>query len=148
MRSEEEFKLRFMELRAKRLAERKEKYLGRNYMNCESNVRKRLKGRGKCGFCQNEEVLKRSGGGPFVCDEEGTATKCPLFQCRNTEESVESDFEAILRSPARCGEEYPKLAVLLWGLQKIGRSTRNERFNTALSEFMRSFFNLCLGRWW
>jgi hypothetical protein len=93
-------------------------------------------------------VMKRTKGEPFVCDEEGTARRCKFFDCRNTPVSVEEDFEAVLGSPARCGNEYPKLAIMIWFLQDSSRRSRYQRFCTALREAFLSILSLLLWRWW
>lgn len=148
MRSEEEVRAKFDDLRARRLARRREKFTSRHHRNCLHNVRLRVRGNGKCGFCRCPEVLKRTRGEPFVCDEEGTARRCVHFDCRNTPETVEEDFEAVLRSPARCGNEYPKLAIMIWFLQDSTRRTRRQRLAVAVREVFRSLFSLLLWRWW
>jgi hypothetical protein len=148
MRNVEEVRAKFEDLRRRRLAQRREKFLSRHYFNCLHNVRMRLKGNGRCGFCRSPEVLGRIKGEPFVCDEEGTARRCKFFECRNTAETVEEDFEAVLKSPARCGNEYPKLAIMIWFLQDTSRRTRWQRLQTALGEVFRSVSSLLLWRWW
>lgn len=148
MRSKEEVKAKFDDLRRRRLSQRKEKFLSRTHLNCMHNVRLRVKDNGKCGFCRCPAIMRYTKGEPFVCDEEGTARRCKHFACRNTQETVEQDFEEVLRSPARCGNEYPKLAILIWFLQDETRRNRWQRFRTALGEVVRSIFALLLWRWW
>lgn len=148
MRSPEEVRAKFEDLRARRLAQRREKFMGRDHRNCLHNVRLRVKGNGKCGFCRNQEVLKRSGGAPFVCDEEGTSRRCRFFDCRSTAETVEEDLEAVLRSPARCGNEYPKLAIMIWFLQDSTRRTRWQRLCAVTGEVVRALLSLLFWRWW
>ena len=148
MRTEEEVKAKFEDMRARRLAQHKEKYLSKYYRNCEHNKICRVKENGKLGFCQNEDVLKHHNGGPGVCDVDGPAATCPRFSCRNTDETVEADFEAILRSPARCGEKFPKLAILIWYLQDDTRRTRKLRLATAIGELGRALSALVCFRWW
>jgi hypothetical protein len=150
MRSEDEIRIKFEQLYKRRLVERKEKFLGRNFRNCSYNVRMRVKGHGKCGFCRNSEALRKMGAEdrPFVCDEEGTALRCPFFSCRNTTETVEEDFASVLSSPARCGVEYPKLAVLIWCLQAEGMSKRSQRFWQVVRAFCAALIELITLRWW
>lgn len=148
MRSKEEVQAKFEDLRRRRLSQRKEKFLKRDHSNCLHNVRLRVKGNGKCGFCRNSEVVGRTRGEPFVCDEEGTARRCKFYECRNTPETVEEDFEEVLASPARCGHEYPKLAIMIWFLQDDTRRTRWQRLKTATREMFRSIFALLFWRWW
>jgi len=147
MRTRDEVAARLDEMWARKLAERKKEFLSRDYRNCVHNVRLRVRDHGKLGFCRNPRVVG-SPGQPVVCDEEGTAGRCRYFECRNTEASVEADFEAILRSPARCGELYPKLAMLLWFLQDYKRGRRLARLVSSLSYLFRSLANILLARWW
>jgi len=148
MRNKKEVLAKFQDLRKRRLAQRRERFLSRNYRNCKHNVRFRVKGNGKCGFCRNPELMKRTKGEPFVCDEEGTARRCELYECRNTQRTVEEDFEEILCSPARCGNEYPKLAIMIWFLQDTERRTRGQRFWLSVQESLRSIISLATGGWW
>ena len=106
-----------------------------------------VKDRGKCGFCKNAQIIGENRN-PFVCDVEGTAKKCRLFECSNTPESVEEDFEKILRSPAICGEVYPKLAIMIWFLQSSARVSRAKRFGNSVLDMFRAIFNFLLVRWW
>ena len=148
MKSKDEVMARFDGLRSRRLAQRRERFMSRHHLNCISNIRLRVKGHGKCGFCRNPNVLEKAKGGPFVCDEEGTATRCPFFECRNTPETVERDFNEILASTARCGNEYPKLAVLIWFLQGSEGRSRGSRLRIAIREAIRSCTRLVFWRWW
>lgn len=148
MRKREEVLSKYEDLRKKRLSQRKEKAMRREHRNCAHNMRLRVKGQGKCGFCRNPEVLDKVGGGPFVCDEEGTARRCRYFECRNTPETVEEDFEEVLRNPARCGEAYPKLAIMIWFLQDDSRRSRAQRLKTSVGELFRSICALFFWRWW
>jgi len=148
MRSEQEVEAKFNDLYRRRLAQSMDKFLNCEPRNCIHNVRLRVRGVGKCGFCRNPEVLKRTSGEPFVCDEEEKAKRCKLYQCINTPETVRKDFEEVLRNPARCGDVYPKLAILIWFLQDTSRRSRYQRLKTALGEVSRSIFSLLLGRWW
>jgi hypothetical protein len=149
MRNEEEVQARFEDLRRKRLSERKQQFLGRCHTNCAHNVRLRVRGNGKCGFCRHPEVIKMTRKNePFVCDEEGTARRCKYFECRNTPETVEEDFEEILSSPSKCGKSYPKLAILIWFLQDKSRRSRSQRLWSAVGDVFRSLFSLFAVRWW
>lgn len=148
MRSKEEVRAKFEDVRKRRLSQRREKFLNQEPRNCLHNVRMRLKGNGKCGFCRCPDVMRRMKGEPFVCDEEDKARRCKLFKCLNTPQTVEDDFEKVLGSPARCGNEYPKLAIMIWFLQDSSRRTRSQRLGTALRESVRSLFSLLVWRWW
>ncbi len=148
MRSKEEVKAKFDDLYRRRLSQRREEFLKRTHLNCKHNVKLRVKGIGKCGFCRNPEVLRRTKGAPFVCDEEEKAQRCKLYECINTPDAVKEDFEEILRNPARCGELYPKLAMMIWFLQDSSRRNRLQRFRTALGEVVRSISALLFWRWW
>jgi len=148
MRKPREITERFHELYARRLKERRFRFLSKSPMNCVNNRRLRVKKVGKVGFCHCDEVLRRSGGGLFVCNEDETAQDCSFFRCRNTEKSVEEDFMDILRSPSRCGNEYPKLAVLVWCMQDVEKNGRWGRLRCALWKVCRSISDLLLIRWW
>lgn len=148
MRTKKDVQAKFNDLRARRLSQRRERFLKRVYQNCAYNIRLRVKNHGKCGFCRHPEMMRRTKGNPFVCDEEGTAKRCKLFQCRNTLETVEQDFEDVLRSPARCGNEYPKLAIMIWFLQDTSRRTRLHRLKIAVRDVVSSLLCLVLWRWW
>lgn len=148
MRSEKEVRSQFEELYQRRLAKRREEFLGKTHRNCEHNVRLRVKGHGMCGFCRHETVLERSPDRPFVCDEEGTAKNCPLFECRNTPESVEEDLIEILKSPSQAGEKYPKLAILKWVLMNQREKTRWGRIYNGLHTIFRTATYLILFKWW
>jgi hypothetical protein len=117
MRSKTEIVEKFYDLYANHLRQRKEKYLCRKPENCEFYYILRVKGENLC-LCQNTVVLSCAKNRAFVCDE-STSQRCKVFRCKNTDASVEHDFEEVLHSPARCGQEYPKLAVLVWCLQDV-----------------------------
>jgi len=150
MRDVHEIRARFNDLYARRLSQRKERFLSRDHKNCDHNVRIQIRGNGRCGFCRNGELRKKLGlkdEQPFVCDKEGTAKKCPFFECRNTPESVENDFESVISSPSRCGNEYPKLAVLLWCLQEE-KGDRLSRLKERTVALCQSLWSLTTFRWW
>jgi hypothetical protein len=148
MRCKEEVLARFEEQRAKLLKERKAEYLSRRFINCRWNQRLRIKGDGKVGFCSHPINFARTKG-VFVCNEDCAAQQCRLFECRNTPEMVERDFEEVLRSPSRCGNEYPKLAVLIWFLQNDKKSgSRLKRLGDSMLEFFRSVRRLATLAWW
>jgi hypothetical protein len=135
-------------LRAARLKTRKTEFLSQLPRNCKHNERLRVKGERMCGFCQNPVVLERIKSNVFVCNQDDTASRCKVFECRNTCESVEADFEEILRSPARVGNDYPKLAVLIWFLQEWQSSSRRGRLRAAFVSAVRSLARLVFMRWW
>jgi hypothetical protein len=116
MRTREDVLEKFYYLRAKTLSARKVMLLSRRPCNCAYNVRIPIKEVGKIGMCQNPELLKKRDR-PLVCNDDKFAERCESFCCLNNEESVEAEFSSILASPSRCGEEYPKLAMLIWFLQ-------------------------------
>jgi len=148
MRSRNEVLAKLDDLRSRRLAQRRAKFLERSHLNCLSNIKLRVKGHGKCGFCRQPEVVKKAKGAPFVCDEEGTSLRCPFYQCRNTPESVERDFIEIIKTPSRCGNEYPKLAMLIWFLQENATRSRLARLKCAIVDVWFSISKLVMGRWW
>lgn len=148
MRSREEVLAKFQDLRKRRRSQRREELLTRCHMNCVHNVRFRIKGHGKCGFCRNPKIIEKTNGEPFVCDEEGTAKRCRHYECRNSQESADKDFEEVLRNPARCGEKYPKLAILIWFLQDTKRRTRMQRLWLSFKDMWRSIASFVFWRWW
>jgi len=148
MRERYEVETKYRELRDRHLKERKEKYLGRQPINCESNVMLRLKGRGQFRFCQNPVVLEECSKKAFLCQDVETACKCPYFKCKNTEESVEEDFNKVLKEPARCGSEYPKLAMLIWFLQDYVVNTKMKRLIGMFKMTCRGIWNIVSLRWW
>jgi hypothetical protein len=84
----------------------------------------------------------------FVCTEPDTACRCRLFTCKHTDASVESTFKAILKSPSRCGNDYPKLAMLIWFLQDYDSHGRWSRLWQAIQRVGKSIWNLLTCRWW
>lgn len=142
MRSKEEALERFHELRGKTLRNRKAALLSRKFSNCSHNVKLPVKGVGKVGLCQNPVLLEERGR-PLVCNDDEFSGRCEYFNCIYTEALIEREFDAILSSPSRCGEEYPKLAMLIWFLQDdSGHSeTRSRKLlghvRRALSELLK-----------
>lgn len=148
MKERAEVMERFQELRSVRLKARKAEFLAKVPRNCAHNERLRVKGEGLCGFCQNPLVLDKIKSKVFVCNQDDTASRCRVFECRNTEESIEEGFEEILRSPARVGNDYPKLAVLIWFLHDWGSPSRMGRLKGAWASMFRSLFRLVFMKWW
>jgi hypothetical protein len=148
MRDSKEVMEKFEEVRAAKLRERKQAFLDRIFVNCASNVRMRVKGKGQVGFCQNKAVLARSRKGLFVCNDDETAATCPDFVCRNTEESVMRDFDEIMKSPARCGHDYPKLAMLIWFLQEFEVQGRWAKLRSLCGKVSSSAWGVVSLRWW
>jgi len=148
MRKKEEVLEKFHELRVLKLRERKERFLGRYPRNCFFNCRLRVKGNSVIGFCQSPVILQALGSRLAICNEDDNAKKCRVFQCKNTEERVEKEFDEILRSPARCGQEYSKLAMLIWFLQDFSPITRTKRFGCVLLDILKSICRLFSFKWW
>ena len=143
MRERHEVLEKYTELRDRYLRERKERFLGRQPINCASNIRVRVKGKGQIGLCNNPLVRSRCGNGKmFVCNDDATCARCRLFVCKNTEKSVESDFDDILKSPSRVGNDYPKLAMLIWFLQEHVSTNRKERFRQVCKSLLFTLRNL------
>jgi hypothetical protein len=143
LRSESDASERFRKLWQRRLKERNREYLCCSSKNCVSGVRTRVRNVGNLFFCANKEVLEGIPGGILACDDE-VAKKCKSYRCKNTQDSVQRDFEEILRSPARCGEEYPKLAIMLWFLSDSKNMGRLARFK----ECVMSVWKLFTFGWW
>jgi hypothetical protein len=148
MREKQEVLEKFAEMRALKLKERKEGFLNRQPRNCYFNFRQRVRENSIVGFCQNPEVIKTIGTKVFVCNDCETAKRCNSFQCRNTEESVERDFDDVLKSPARCGQEYPKLAILIWFLQDYESQNRWVRLGRLTASIGKGLYKLMFFRWW
>jgi hypothetical protein len=157
MRTEQEIRLKFEEQFQKRLRERKKTYLSRKHENCRYNRRHRVRSNGMVSFCHCPDVLDKSGSFVYVCNDDEVAKNCEYYECAHTKESVQRDFDDILSNPALCGQKYPKLAVLVWCLQKSGE--RHEGTTTRLGRLLRliwkpvkttceSLRDFCLFRWW
>ena len=148
MRKEKEVRERLDALCVDRLKKRKKEFLSVSSRNCMFNTRMRVPDKGMVGLCKNSEICKKTKNGVLVCDGEERAKKCNKFKCRNTHNSVERDFHDILKSPARCGNEYPKVAILIWFLQGFPRQSRLWRFRESVKELFSSFGRVLLMRWW
>ena len=149
MREKHEVLDRFRELRDRYLRERMAQFLSRMPINCQYNVSLRVKGKGHLGFCQNPLILAKLGShGMFSCNEIDTACRCRLFTCKNTESSVKESFDEIIGSPARCGNDYPKLAMLIWFLQEFSPRSRIERLGALIQRGVKSLSDIILLRWW
>jgi len=149
MRSEEEVASKSKEIYHKHLRERQAKYLSVCHLNCNWNKRHRVKGNNEVGFCQNTQILAKAKNDIFICNEAETAQQCLCFECKHTEESVKNDFDEIIKNPAHCGQEYPKLAVLIWILQKEAKqSSRKERLKQVSGELLDMLMNLLMFKWW
>ena len=117
MKSKEEIELKAREMIRQKLQERKKLLLSRLSSNCQSHQKVRIKNNGCVNICAHKDkMVLLAEDRLFLCDDE-VASNCPLWNCKNTEETVEREFNEILKSPARCGNAYPKLAVLIWVLQ-------------------------------
>jgi len=104
-------------------------------INCIHNEKVRIHGNGYVGLCQEESRKTSLKSGIFVCESTEVCDSCPLYVCKHTEISVEQDFNDIIRQPSVCGQEYPKLAMLLWVLDGDIKKTKSWK------ESIRSFFN-------
>lgn len=148
MRSETEIRQKLEKLIADKRRELQDEFLSRKPRNCVFNTRFRLRDQGMVGFCQNPTVFARMKTKVFVCNEEETAQTCECYDCRNTVESVEDRFREILKSPALCGEKFPKVAVLLWVIQRSSPGTRRERFSGYFRDLIVILRVLISGKWW
>ena len=149
MREKSEVLEKFRELRERYLKERKENFLSKKPINCSHNIRLRVKGKGHFGFCQNPLILAKCGSHKmFICNECETAQRCNVFVCKNTAEEVEQTFSEIMASPARCGNDYPKLAMLIWFLQDFDVRKRSSRLGQLIGRFFGSIWGIISFRWW
>jgi hypothetical protein len=137
MRTEDEVLDKFREVFARTLRDRTDAYLERTSINCMFNLRHRLKKYGLVGFCNNPIMTEKARNGVVICNDNETACACQCYECKHTEETVKADLNDIMRSPSKCGHEYPKLAVLLWFLQRDGQ----EKTRGGLGEWIRGVFN-------
>lgn len=126
MKTETEIAEKFQLLFDKAFKERKEKFLSVDSRNCIHNFISKLPKYGKVGFCG------KCKGKP--CNGED-ACSCKDFECRKDEDAVYEDLVAIMRDPAKCGQEYPKLAMLTWVLQ--GEKGEEETLLGWVSKFFR-----------
>ena len=113
MRTEDEINAKCEYLIKKRWKERRSNFLSRKTINCEYRSEAKIRNEGKIFICGNKEISCKK---IEVCND-SRASCCPLFKCRNREDEVETDFDAILRNPSDCGRLYPKIAILLWILE-------------------------------
>ena len=148
MREREEVLEKLNELRAIKLRERFELLLSVAPKNCLFNCRLRVKGNSLVGFCQCPDILNALKQKVFVCNDEVTAKACRCFSCRSDEGDVREEFDAILKSPSRCGQEYPKIAMLIWFLQDFDYRGRMGRLADCFGKFFGSTFRLFTLRWW
>lgn len=111
MRTYEEVKEKAVFLRNKYLKERIREFTCRKPINCQYYGKAKLATGSKVGVCSRSRNHELTECNCEICK------KCNRFVCRNTDESVVDDFNEIVDSASRCGQEYPKLAILLWFLQ-------------------------------
>jgi hypothetical protein len=149
MRSEEEILARFRDVYSRTLESRTEEHIARKSINCKFNSRFRLKKFGLVGFCTNPTVTISEHRGAFVCNDDDIACSCKKYECKHTIDSVRSDLDDIMRNPSMCGQEYPKLAMLLWFLQRTSPSeqSRVSRLKSALFDMARSVLFILSFRW-
>lgn len=149
MRSKDEVRERCEDLRRRRLRERKQSRLACSHRNCAFNRMVRVAGKGRFGLCTNPEVTHRGGRARLiVCDRDEVAESCRAYEQRVTEEEVEEEFERILRDPAWCGNEYPKLAIMLWFLQDSEPRGRTRRLASYGAEALMALWKLVFFKWW
>lgn len=127
MKSKQEIEVKVKDILKKLLSERIAKYKDINFYNCAHNISLNVKEVGRIGYCQNPEILKKRKNLPFICNDKECAKKCPLYVPAKSEEDVKKEFNEIVKNPARCGDEYPKLAALLWVLQDSYESVPKEQ---------------------
>jgi hypothetical protein len=148
MRTSDEVREKLDELRARRLAKRKDENLSKCPRNCVFNRPQRVKGKGEVRLCENQEVLGALRRPCFVCSEDETARRCKKFESRKTEEQIEREFDEILGDPARCGHTYPKLAIMIWFLQDFDSSAVRQGEGGRWARLMRAVHYLICMKWW
>lgn len=136
------------------LSREKKDRLSCSYRNCRYNYLHRISGQGMIGFCTCKCVLDEKGYKVFVCNDTRVAKNCKYYECKNTSEQVEKEFEDNVREPSVCGEHYPKLAVLLWVLKElelpdteIRDVSRYDRFKLSMGKLWGGLVDLLLFRW-
>jgi hypothetical protein len=150
MRSEQEVVERFNEVYEREHRKKLDEYLTAAPINCKHIGRYRVKGNGIMGFCGNPSVLIKVGKPVFVCQDIDTAKHCPCYECHNSEASVTQEFLNELKSPSICGQKYPKLAMLLWFLQRLPSdesNTRRGRLWTLIVETLKGVKAILLLKW-
>jgi hypothetical protein len=143
MRTENEVMEKCKEQYHKELRGRIKKYTSKSFLNCKFNERHRVRNNGTTGFCSNPIKKKECKTFVYVCDSDEISKECKLFKCMNTTEKVKEEFESIVKDPSRCGQEYPKLATLLWVYQN-GDSYQPGR----LKRFLLSIYKVINFSWW
>lgn len=151
MKTEEEVKEKFDEVFFRELDKKKKDFLSKSFRNCKCNKLHRVRGNSKVGFCSNSVVLSKMKDGIFVCNDDETSLRCIHYICVNTEESIVSEFYEEMKRPAICGFKYPKLAVLLWFLQRIPESSdisRSIRLKNTIRVILINLWYLITFKWW
>jgi hypothetical protein len=148
MRSEAEIRQKLEKMMADRLRKRRHEFLSKTHRNCAFNTRLRVKDSGWTGFCQCPKVLSGLNTKVFVCNDDSTASACKCFACKSTQESVDRDFRKILEAPSQCGEKYPKIAMLLWVVQRPRPDSRWKRLKGHWRDLFFLVRILFLFRWW
>lgn len=116
MKTEVQIKEKLEKLFQKRLEQREDKYLGRNYRNCIYNLQKEIGGANHC-FCTNIENPKVQTDMISICETPDSCNNCVFYSCKHTKESVRSQFIDEISNPSTCGIKEPKIAVLMWVLR-------------------------------
>ena len=148
MRSESEIRQKVDGLIAAEIRKRRSERLSKGHKNCAFNTRLRVNKVGPTGFCQNKEVLKGLKTNVFVCNDDTTSSACKCFANKNTQESVDKEFREVLETPSLCGEKYPKLAMLLWVIQRLQPRSRWKRLRGCIGDMFSTFRVVFLFRWW
>ena len=139
MKQKMEIKSKMLNLMERCLRERKKKNLLRSPNNCKFNDKLRIHNNGSVGVCLLSTRKASYPSGIFVCDSQETCENCKDYFCKNTEESVEKDFNDIIRNPSICGKEYPKLAILLWVLE--GGDCRKPKLTERIKSMIQGIIN-------
>jgi hypothetical protein len=93
------------------------KRIGKHFKNCKYNECSVARNIGKFHYCKlksdmNNDIISKL----FICDCDEWVNKCEEFECKNTTETAESDFNDVIKNPSRCSQLFPRLAALLWVL--------------------------------
>lgn len=137
MRTEEEVIERLKEVWHKSLDKKKLEFLSCGYKNCIYNIKCRVRGNGNICFCSNVNNTDIKTKQILVCNNDEIAKNCQYYKCKNTEDEIVKEFREEIKNPSICGQKYPKLAVLLWFMQRVPEIDSDNLISKVKSFFKR-----------
>ena len=132
MRSYDEVEKRYQEMYDKYYQKMYEEYTSRQAINCSHNVKTHVKGVGRVGYCNHPKAVEKRGRHKVVCEGCKLAKDCIAFTCKNSDEAIDTEFQKIVDSPARCGDKFPKLAILIWMLHGGDKSWLRRLYDNSI----------------